>query len=48
MCVGFGPENPYKRFYFKHGAVPINPHWAMWPDVSLLVPDPAPPDPAAP
>jgi len=30
LCVGFSPENPYKRFYFKHGAVAINPHWAFW------------------
>ncbi len=30
LCVGFAPENPYKRFYFKHGAVAINPHWAFW------------------
>ena len=36
MCVGYAPDNPYRRFYFKHGAVAINPHWAMWPDVSLL------------
>ena len=30
LCVGFSTENPYKRFYFKHGAVAINAHWAFW------------------
>jgi GNAT superfamily N-acetyltransferase len=30
LCVGFSSDNPYKRFYFKHGAVAINPHWAFW------------------
>jgi GNAT superfamily N-acetyltransferase len=30
LCVGYSPRNPYKRFYSKHGAVEINPHWAAW------------------
>jgi GNAT superfamily N-acetyltransferase len=30
MCVGYNPRNPYKRFYWKHGATEINPHWAAW------------------
>ena len=30
LCVGYSPGNPYKRFYLKHGAVEINPHWAVW------------------
>jgi GNAT superfamily N-acetyltransferase len=30
LCVGYSPHNPYKRFYSKHGAVEINPHWAAW------------------
>jgi GNAT superfamily N-acetyltransferase len=37
MCVGYSCENPYKRFYFKHGAVEINPYWAVWHDVSKLL-----------
>lgn len=37
MCVGYDLRNPYKRFYLKHGAVEINPHWAFWPDVSIIV-----------
>lgn len=36
MCVGYDPKNPYKRFYLKHGAVEINPHWAMWRNLSRL------------
>lgn len=38
MCVGYDPRNPYRRFYVKHGAVEINPHWSMWPDVRVIVP----------
>lgn len=30
LCVGYAPDNPYKRFYAKHGAIEINPHWAVW------------------
>jgi ankyrin repeat protein/GNAT superfamily N-acetyltransferase len=40
LCVGYAPGNPYKRFYAKHGAVEINPHWAVWRTL------PAPPEPA--
>ena len=29
LCVGYSPDNPYKRFYLKHGAIEINPHWAV-------------------
>jgi GNAT superfamily N-acetyltransferase len=36
MCVGFDPRNPYRRFYLKHGAVEINPSWAVWSDVSVI------------
>ena len=30
VCVGYAPQNPYKQFYLKHGAVEIDPHWAVW------------------
>lgn len=30
LCVGYAADNPYKRFYAKHGAIEINPHWAAW------------------
>jgi GNAT superfamily N-acetyltransferase len=36
MCVGYDPRNPYKRFYLRHGAIEINPHWSFWPDVSVI------------
>ena len=37
MCVGYDERNPYKRFYAKHGAVEINPYWAIWNDVSVVL-----------
>ena len=37
MCVGYDPRNPYRRFYRKHGAVEINPHWSLWPDVRTIL-----------
>ena len=36
MCVGYDPVNPYKRFYFKSGAVEVSAHWAVWADVSVI------------
>jgi GNAT superfamily N-acetyltransferase len=36
MCVGYDPRNPYQSFYRKHGALAINPHWAIWPDLRPL------------
>ena len=36
LCVGYDPRNPYKRFYLKHGAVEINPHWAKWHDLGVF------------
>jgi GNAT superfamily N-acetyltransferase len=36
MCVGYDYRNPYQRFYLKHGAVAINPHWAVWRDLGAL------------
>lgn len=36
MCVGYDPRNPYRRFYYKYGAVEINPHWSYWPDVHAI------------
>ena len=42
LCVGYDPRNPYKYFYRKHGAVEIEPHWAVWRDINPLVPERAP------
>ena len=36
LCVGYDPRNPYKRFYLKHGAVEINPNWAIWRNLTTL------------
>lgn len=36
LCVGYDPANPYKRFYVKHGAVEINPHWAVWRELPVV------------
>ncbi len=32
-CVGVAPENPYRAFYLKQGAVAKNPHWLIWEDL---------------
>ena len=40
LCVGYDPRSPYKRFYFKHGAVELNPHWAIWRPLDTLALDP--------
>ena len=38
MCVGYDADSPYKRFYFKYGAVETQPGsaWAIWPDLGAL------------
>lgn len=36
LCVGYEPDNPYRRFYMKHGAEEINPHWAVWRELPEL------------
>ena len=36
LCVGYDSRNRYKRFYAKHGAVEVNPHWAVWRDLPAL------------
>ncbi len=35
LCVGIMPDNPYQRFYVKHGARHLNEHWIVWDDVTL-------------
>jgi GNAT superfamily N-acetyltransferase len=30
VCVGIEPDNPYRRFYEKHGARYRNRHWMEW------------------
>lgn len=38
MCVGYDSNSPYKRFYFKHGAIETSPGapWSVWRDVPGL------------
>jgi len=43
ICVDVDPENaPARAFYRRHGAQDLNPHWLLWPDITLLVAGPAP------
>jgi ribosomal protein S18 acetylase RimI-like enzyme len=43
ICVDVDPENaPARGFYRKHGAKDLNPHWLVWPDITLLVAGPEP------
>jgi GNAT superfamily N-acetyltransferase len=37
ICVGIDPASPYKRFYEKHGAHFINPHWLVWDDIACVL-----------
>jgi GNAT superfamily N-acetyltransferase len=37
MCVGYDPSNPYKRFYSKNGAQPLNEHWSLWVDLATVL-----------
>jgi GNAT superfamily N-acetyltransferase len=38
MCVGYDSNSPYKRFYFKHGAIETSPGapWSIWHDIPGL------------
>ena len=35
VCVD--PDDPARRFYTRHGAVPLNWHWLVWPDISVVL-----------
>lgn len=37
VCVGIAPENPYRRFYEKHGARYISRHWLIWDDIGTVL-----------
>ena len=40
ICVDVDPENPAaRRFYTKHGATELNPHWLVWDDIGLVLTD---------
>ena len=35
VCVD--PDNSARKFYIKHGAVPLNQHWMIWNDISIIL-----------
>ena len=36
VCVDVDPENARaRRFYSRHGAIPLNPHWLVWSDIRM-------------
>jgi len=37
ICVGVDPNNPFQRFYVKHGAAYINEHWLVWEDIGGVI-----------
>lgn len=38
ICVDVDPQNaPARAFYRKHSAEDLNPHWLVWPDITVLV-----------
>jgi GNAT superfamily N-acetyltransferase len=37
LCVCVDPGNPIARaFYHQHGAKPLNQHWMVWDDISII------------
>ena len=45
ICVNVDPENHAARsFYASHGAKVLNQHWLVWPDVTALISESAPPN----
>ena len=38
VCVDVDPANgEARRFYSRHGAVELNPHWLVWNDISVVL-----------
>ena len=38
ICVDVDSANTIaRRFYARHGAVPLNPHWLVWPDITVVL-----------
>jgi ribosomal protein S18 acetylase RimI-like enzyme len=35
VCVD--PDNSARKFYTKHGAVPLNQHWLVWNDIGIII-----------
>ena len=34
VIVDAAPNSPYRAFYIKHGAIPLDRYWLYWPDIS--------------
>ena len=38
VCVDVNPTNvPAQKFYRRHGAVDLRPHWLVWPDIGAAL-----------
>jgi ribosomal protein S18 acetylase RimI-like enzyme len=38
ICVDVDPSNEAaRRFYTRHGAGPLNPHWLVWHDINVVL-----------
>ena len=38
VCVDVSPSNEAaRRFYRRHGAIDLNPHWLVWPDIGVAL-----------
>ncbi len=38
VCVDVDPANPgARRFYARHGAGELNPHWMVWEDIKVVL-----------
>jgi len=38
ICVDVQPTNTTaRRFYVRHGAEPLNPHWLFWKDIQMVL-----------
>lgn len=37
VIIDAPPENPYRAFYLKHGAIPFDAYWLYWPDIGRIV-----------
>ena len=35
ICVD--PDDSAREFYVRHGAVPLNRHWLVWPDIAVVL-----------
>ena len=36
VIVDASPKNPYRSFYLKHGAIPLDGYWLYWEDIGAV------------